>query len=317
MAQTDNSDAASKNTKESGVTLLSLAVILVVILVVVAIIAVITASVLLVSSGNQAYGPLIAAVVGLIAVVIVAILNGAVFEPSRAEKEREHQRKMGIDEREYQRRLNKQKQETKEQEERNRSEAQKTQLRNSLYSEMAHAYCMFKNLLSHQPTLSSLGDLSDVMQSRAEIRAWLDKTVNPRTINALSCFDVYNFTRRDPTLFYQLPDPHAIDSFYRALSWSLDPNASNAPIDGAPFAPRTLFWLKYFISELEATIVGGAVKLDIGLLKQFAENEYCLQYLTELEEQPENVKKEFGLLALLAKAITEDVRKSEQGDVRH
>lgn len=319
-----NTENLSENSKESGDRPLLIGGILIIILPILAILL----SIWEVAVGNQVYGLLISTNASLFAVVVLAFLNGVIFEPSRAKKEREHQRRMGREEQQYQRlrdreerdyqrkrdkqereyqwQLDRQEQTRKAREEHNKAEAQKTGLRNALYSEMAHTYYLFKNLLSHQPNVSSLGDLPDVLQSRAEIGAWLGQKVDPATINAISCFDVWQYTRKDPVLFYQLSDAQAIDSFYKGLMASVDPEASNAPIGGAPFAPQTLFWIKFFVSELETLIVEGGIKLDIDLLKQFAENKYCLQYLTTLEEQPEMIKKEFALLTLVEKAIKQD-----------
>lgn len=87
-------------------------------------------------------------------------------------------------------------------ERRDQHDTRQQQLRKALYSEMAHVYCTFKTL--------------------GEENAQAHKI--PRSALVLcSCFDIYDFTRNDPISFYELPDAHSIDTFYRQMRRILVP----------------------------------------------------------------------------------------------
>jgi hypothetical protein len=167
---------------------------------------------------------LIVAIIGLTGSIIVAILNTAILAPRNARLEAERVREEA----------------TKQHSER------LGQLRDALYSEMVHAYCMLKNVA-------------------AQAREAGKYKVPKEAIQLFACSDIYDFTRKDPVIFYQLSDAHAIDTFFREIKRAANWANLTQYTDGVPRED-----LLRFFNVVEGLIIHDEITLDFGLLNKFA-----------------------------------------------
>jgi hypothetical protein len=103
-----------------------------------------------------------------------------------------------------------------------------------------------------------------------------------------SGFDVYDFTRKDPVLFYQIQDAPALDDIYRTLNLSMSdllrkfkhlneelPSQAKIPTaahDMAQAVDQKYDWLKWLLTD----------KIDIDLLIQFVSIEKFRELLEKI-----------------------------------
>lgn len=224
---------------------------------------------------------IIVAVITVSGSVILAVINTGFIQPWRARKDRNEEQK-------------------------NRKE----ELQNALYSEMIHSYCLLKEVYGClffkkddngklRVDYQRFSDPHNVEYALSHPEQKGENDI-PQTIRILNefqdhCFDVYNFTRNDPVLFYQLPDAHEIDVVYRNYIFNVNEiinmlsnlertSPSQADIKAkAEYVAHKMRtsadWLKKYI--LDFSILSG---IEISLLTKFVHNEPYRPLMKDLEE---------------------------------
>jgi len=224
---------------------------------------------------------IIVAVITVSGSIILAVVNTAFIQPWRARKDRNEEQK-------------------------NRKE----ELQNALYSEMIHSYCILREIYG-----CSFFKKDDNGKLRVDYQRFSNplsveyalshpeqKSENdiPQTIRILNefqnhCFDVYNYTRSDPVLFYQLPDAHEIDVVYRNYIFNISEvinmlsNLARTSLSQADIEAKSEYvahkmheyanWLKKYI--LDFSILR---RIEISLLTKFIHNEPYRPLMEDLEE---------------------------------
>ncbi len=192
--------------------------------------------------------PVDAVIVAAIIALIGLLANGMYFEPKRAREDRKNEWDRLREEREFQR----QKQETEK-------ENRKKELRDALYSEMANVYCMIKKIIDSSKNSK-----------------WLDK----QSIDQAACFDVYESTRRNPVIFYQLEDAQEIDRVYRELQQTL----IRAVLTAEKGRTRAYSELQDYMESIYDDLLKPS-GIEISRLIYFMGAKECSEYKGELERK--------------------------------
>jgi uncharacterized membrane protein len=267
----DSKTVESGGNTEKSVYKLPRIVVLLVIVIIASLVLTIGFSIVQLVYGSPAFGIATTALLGLLGAVSVAFLNGAYFEPKRAEEERKHQRKMASDEREHQRRRDKDKEEL----EQKKIEAQMAQLRKALYNEMVTVYCTISTYVGYAKALES---------------ALYDTPLPSHIVRELVDFSLYESIRENtPLLFWELAEAQTIAAFYTIAQGALE-EAAGAESSGMTSYKKAAEFLEGALLRAAVKIVGDA-NFDVTLLLKCGDVTWkpCIEKLQAQLEDPEKL----------------------------
>jgi hypothetical protein len=205
---------------------------------------VLTIAVLVVWITRPASDALIAAFIGFVALVSWGMLDAIYFEPRNERETRAR----------------------KEEEEKKKTAELKSQLRKAIYSEMGRVYGetkanvqYLKMNVKNSPRSASY-ELSE--QGIVPSKSYKDTIANWNPAIE-SYFDLYNSVRiGDPSVFYQLSDPKAIDTFYSLLK-----DVLVGIRDSEKTVERTINDIEFAFFLVEWGLWTGGLELDLELLR--------------------------------------------------
>jgi len=165
---------------------------------------------------------------------------------------------------------------------------QKRELRNALYSELAHLYCLLKETLDEYTYVH-------FMEAVFQVPDEITKIVKIMRDIKDNYFNVYKFTRKDPVLFYQLSDAQAIDEIYRYFAWMTNEiielfspyeKALPSPADIPSVAKNQRLKVGMYLNSINAVLTQSVTSgFEIDLLAQFVTRENCKRFIKESVEE--------------------------------